>query len=82
MQRAASTAIRMMESGMARVKKKSKTKSRTKTSARKTAGKGKQKPIEVYFWPTPNGYKITCALEEMGLPYVVKPVNIARGEQF
>ncbi len=67
---------------MARVKKKSKTESRMKPSTRKAAGKGKQKPIEVYFWPTPNGYKITCALEEMGLPYVVKPVNIARGEQF
>ena len=66
---------------MARAKK-SKTRSKTRTPARKAAGKGRQKPIEVYFWPTPNGYKITCALEEMGLPYVVKPVNIARGEQF
>jgi len=53
-----------------------------KTPARKAARKGRQKPIEIYFWPTPNGYKITCALEEMGLPYVITPVNIARGEQF
>ena len=66
---------------MARAKN-SKTRSKTRTPARKAAGKGRQKPIEVYFWPTPNGYKITCALEEMGLPYEVKPVNIARGEQF
>ena len=39
-------------------------------------------PIEVWFWPTPNGHKITIALEEMGLAYVVKPVNIGAGEQF
>lgn len=40
------------------------------------------KPIEVHFWPTPNGYKITIALEEMGLPYTIVPVNIGRGDQF
>ncbi len=40
------------------------------------------KPIEVYFWPTPNGHKITIALEEMGLPYEIKLVNIGKGEQF
>lgn len=39
-------------------------------------------PIEVYFWPTPNGWKIVVALEEMGLPYIIKPVNIGKGEQF
>jgi GST-like protein len=39
-------------------------------------------PIELYFWPTPNGWKIAIALEEMDLPYVLKPVNIGRGEQF
>lgn len=39
-------------------------------------------PIDLYFWPTPNGWKIAIALEEMGLPYALKPVNIARGEQF
>lgn len=39
-------------------------------------------PIEVYFWPTPNGHKITIALEEMGLDYELKPVNIGAGEQF
>ncbi|MEZ6023946.1 MAG: glutathione binding-like protein [Hyphomonadaceae bacterium] len=38
--------------------------------------------IEIYFWPTPNGHKITIAAEEMGLPYVIKPVAIGRGEQF
>jgi len=39
-------------------------------------------PIELYFWPTPNGWKISIALEEMELPYVLKPVNIGKGEQF
>lgn len=39
-------------------------------------------PIELYFWPTPNGYKINLALREMELPYAIKPVNIGRGEQF
>lgn len=38
--------------------------------------------IEVHYWPTPNGHKITIALEEMGLPYEIRPVNIGRGEQF
>lgn len=38
--------------------------------------------IDVYYWPTPNGWKITIALEEMGLDYRIKPVNIYRGEQF
>lgn len=38
--------------------------------------------IDLHYWPTPNGWKITIALEEMGLPYRVLPVNIGRGEQF
>jgi GST-like protein len=40
------------------------------------------KPIEVYYWPTPNGWKITIFLEEAGIPYVIKYVNIGKGEQF
>jgi glutathione S-transferase len=40
------------------------------------------KPIELYFWPTPNGWKIAIALEEMRLRYVLRPVNIGKGEQF
>ena len=65
--------------------KKSKSKAKkSKQSVRKAeAGKApKQKPIELYFWPTPNGFKITAMLEECGLPYVIKPVNIAKGDQF
>lgn len=38
--------------------------------------------IELYYWPTPNGHKISIALEEMGLAYDVKPVNIGAGDQF
>jgi GST-like protein len=40
------------------------------------------KPIELYYWPTPNGWKITIMLEELGVPYTVKYVNIGRGDQF
>jgi GSH-dependent disulfide-bond oxidoreductase len=38
--------------------------------------------IELYYWPTPNGHKITLFLEEAGLPYEIKPVNIGVGDQF
>ena len=38
--------------------------------------------IDLYYWPTPNGHKITLFLEEAGLPYAIKPVNIGKGEQF
>jgi len=38
--------------------------------------------IDLYYWPTPNGWKISIALEEMELPYRMVPVNIGRGEQF
>ncbi|MEM9708527.1 MAG: glutathione S-transferase N-terminal domain-containing protein [Pseudomonadota bacterium] len=39
-------------------------------------------PIIVYFWPTPNGQKVTIALEEMGLPYEIEFVDIGAGDQF
>lgn len=38
--------------------------------------------IDLYYWTTPNGHKITIFLEEAGLPYAIKPVNISIGEQF
>jgi GST-like protein len=38
--------------------------------------------IDLYYWPTPNGWKVSIALEEMELPYELRYVNIARGEQF
>ncbi len=39
-------------------------------------------PIELHYWPTPNGHKITIFLEEAGIPYEIRYVNIGRGEQF
>jgi GST-like protein len=39
-------------------------------------------PIDFYTWNTPNGRKISVALEEMGLPYTVHPVDITKGQQF
>ncbi len=39
-------------------------------------------PIELYYWPTPNGWKISIALEEMGVPYETHFVNIGAGDQF
>ena len=38
--------------------------------------------IDLHYWPTPNGRKISIMLEECGLRYRLKPVNIGRGEQF
>jgi GSH-dependent disulfide-bond oxidoreductase len=40
------------------------------------------KPIDLYYWPTPNGWKVSIMLEECGLPYVVHPIDIAKGDQF
>jgi GST-like protein len=38
--------------------------------------------IDLYYWTTPNGHKITIFLEETGLPYKIFPINIGKGEQF
>ena len=38
--------------------------------------------IDLHYWTTPNGHKITIFLEEAGLPYRIIPVNIGKGEQF
>ena len=38
--------------------------------------------IDLYYWTTPNGHKITLFLEETGLPYTIHPINIGKGEQF
>jgi GST-like protein len=38
--------------------------------------------IDLYYWTTPNGHKITMFLEEAGLPYSIKPINISKDEQF
>jgi GSH-dependent disulfide-bond oxidoreductase len=39
-------------------------------------------PIELYYWPTPNGWKISIMLEELAVPYEVHYINIGRGDQF
>jgi len=41
-----------------------------------------QAPIDVHFWPTPNGQKVTIMLEECELPYKIHPVDIGKGDQF
>src|SRR6266849_2986684 len=51
-------------------------------SANKAASGARKKPIDLYYWPTPNGFKISIMLEECGLPYKLIPVNISKGEQF
>ena len=38
--------------------------------------------IDLYYWPTPNGHKVTLFLEEAGLEYAIKPVDIGKGAQF
>lgn len=40
------------------------------------------KPLELYYWPTPNGWKVSIMLEECRLPYTVKYIDITRGDQF
>src|SRR5262249_15380358 len=43
---------------------------------------GRTRVIDVYTWPTPNGHKVHIMLEEVGLPYIVHPIDIGRGDQF
>ena len=38
--------------------------------------------IDLYYWPTPNGHKISMMLEECGLDYTIHPININAGDQF
>src|SRR5580698_8400878 len=58
-------------------------KARKKAAAKKAKKPAKKpRPIALYYWPTPNGWKISIMLEECKLPYVLKAVNIGQGEQF
>ncbi|MGE3991132.1 MAG: hypothetical protein AB7F49_24710, partial [Pseudorhodoplanes sp.] len=54
----------------------------TKTRTIKAPAAKRQQPIELHYWPTPNGWKISIMLEECRLPYIMKPVNISTGDQF
>lgn len=40
------------------------------------------KPIDLYYFPTPNGHKVSIMLEELGVPYAVHPIHIGKGDQF
>jgi GST-like protein len=42
----------------------------------------RQVPIELYYWRTPNGWKVSIMLEECALPYVMRPIDISAGQQF
>src|SRR5580692_2240977 len=66
----------------AKPNKKNKSKQSTRTSSRTAQRSKTPRPIALYYWPTPNGWKITIMLEECGLPYEIVPVNIGKGEQF
>src|SRR5215831_15741335 len=55
---------------------------RASTSLEPAMHAGKKRPIDLYYWPTPNGWKITIMLEECSLPYTMIPVDISKGDQF
>lgn len=59
-----------------------KAKPAAKAKKAKSKAKPAPKPIALYYWPTPNGFKISIMLEECKLPYTLIPVNISKGEQF
>lgn len=62
-----------------------KTKPSSTASPKRTAKRASRrpaKPIDLYYWPTPNGWKVSIMLEECRLPYRMIPVNIAAGDQF
>ena len=61
---------------------KTKPKAKAKAKAKPKPASRRAKAVELYYWPTPNGWKISIMLEECGLPYVVRPVDISKGEQF
>jgi GST-like protein len=65
-----------------RMKTQRKAPRKTPEEAGKKAAANKQRPIELHYWATPNGFKISIMLEECGLPYTMIPVNISKGEQF
>ena len=61
---------------------KSKSPARRGTSPQRRTAPARRKPIDLYYWPTPNGWKVSIMLEECGLSYTMIPVDISQGEQF
>jgi GST-like protein len=57
-------------------------KTKKKSTRKNLKRAGVPKPITLYYWPTPNGHKISIMLEELGVPYRVQPVDIGKGQQF
>src|SRR5262245_42244281 len=73
----------MLMARTAERQKKRRRKMRSAPKSVKTAPRiGSKKPIDLYYWPTPNGWKITIMLEECGLAYTMIPVDISKGDQF
>jgi len=63
-------------------RKKSPRKERPASRVNKRTRAGSKKPIDLYYWPTPNGWKVTIMLEECALPYSMIAVDISKGDQF
>ena len=63
-------------------RKKSPRKERPSSRVNKRTRAGSKKPIDLYYWPTPNGWKVTIMLEECALPYSMIAVDISKGDQF
>ena len=63
-------------------KRTAKSKPASKVRSKAKAAEKSAQPLELHYWPTPNGFKISIMLEECGLPYTLVPVNISKGEQF
>jgi GSH-dependent disulfide-bond oxidoreductase len=73
----------MLMARSAEKQKKRRRKMRSASKSVKTAPRaGSKKPIDLYYWPTPNGWKITVMLEECALSYTMIAVDISRGDQF
>ena len=70
---------RIADGPSARSRRNAKPASATVKPARPAGG---TRPIDLYYWPTPNGFKVSIMLEECRLPYNMIPLNIARGDQF
>ena len=80
--RSSARSVRSSKRAASPAKKQGASVKRKSANATARAKPSMQRPIELFYWPTPNGWKISIMLEECRLPCVVRPVNIAAGEQF